>query len=216
MAALRDTGKKLMGGATKRVLNALNRADEIGGEVRDFIQDRVLTDDRYVALRKRVDTLRGKSYTSKAEADDRATEAARAAAEAAPPKQADVVVKKVGLGDPSLPAQVYGKQSCPWSGRARTLLDKLSVDYDFIDLDDEDHASLIHQLTPETRQNTVPYVYIRGEFVGGFNALSELQRLGQLEYLMMSPEQKETANPALEKIVVTARPNTDETAPGET
>lgn len=213
---LRDRGKKLFGTATKGVLGALNRADEIGGEVRDFIQDRVLTDDRYVALRKRVDAMRGKSYTSKAEADEQAAEAAAAAAAAAPPPAAEVVEEQVGLGDPSWAAQIYGRESCPWSGRARTLLDKLSVDYEFVDLDEDEHAHFHDKLVPETRQNTVPFVFVRGEFVGGFNALSELQRLGQLEYALMSPEEKKDANPALAKVVITPRPNTDETAPGET
>jgi glutaredoxin len=212
---LRDRSKKLFGTATKGVLGALNRADEIGGEVRDFIQDKVLTDDRYVAMRKRVNEMRGKSYTSKTEQEEEAADVARAVAEAAPPPAAEVVEEEVGLGDPGLPAQVYGKESCPWSGRARTLLDKLNVDYDFIDLDEDENMYLSDKLIPETRQNTVPFVYVRGEFVGGFNALSELARLGQLEYALMSPEEKANANPALKKVVITARPNSDETAPGE-
>jgi hypothetical protein len=37
----------------QKVFAALNRADEIGGEVRDWIQERVV-DRRYIAARKRL------------------------------------------------------------------------------------------------------------------------------------------------------------------
>src|SRR5690349_19121130 len=37
--------------ATERVFAALNRADEIGGEVRDFLQEKVAADPRYVSAR---------------------------------------------------------------------------------------------------------------------------------------------------------------------
>ena len=43
---------------------ALNRADEIGGEVRDFIQDKMATDPRYITARKAVAKLLGKDYES--------------------------------------------------------------------------------------------------------------------------------------------------------
>jgi glutaredoxin 3 len=201
--------------ALERVLAGLNRADEIGGEVRDFIQDRVLDDERYVRLRKRIDGLRGKVYVSRAEAEEAEAERAAEAAAAAPPPAASVVVEAKGLGDPDLPAQIYGRSSCPWTGRAITLLEVLKADYDFIDLDDSDHAPLESALIPETNQNTVPYIYLRGQFVGGFNALSELHRAGQLEYLLMTPAEREAANPAMKNITVIPRPNSDETAPGE-
>ncbi len=37
------------------------------------------------------------------------------------------------------------------------------------------------RLIPETKQNTQPWMFLRGEFIGGFNALDEVYRLGQLE-----------------------------------
>ena len=50
MTQAEGTAKKLTKQATAKVFAALNRADEIGGEIRDFLQDRVATDPRYVAV----------------------------------------------------------------------------------------------------------------------------------------------------------------------
>lgn len=209
-----ETAKKLTKQATEKLFAALNRADEIGGEIRDYVQDKMATDPRYVAARKRLAQLLGKSYESKAEATAKATakaEARAAVAAVTPTKKA-----AAGLGDPSIKAQVYGKQSCPWSGRARTLLEKHKVDYDFIDLEQPEHEAKALALSLETKQTTVPYVYLRGKFVGGFNALSEIDRLGQLEVAMMSDEERAAAPAHLRSVEIVSRPNTDEVAPGET
>ena len=79
--------KKWTKQATERVIHALNRADEIGGEVRDFLQDRVATDPRYIKARKRLAKLMGREYTSRGEADAKAAaaEAARKAKAAPTP-----------------------------------------------------------------------------------------------------------------------------------
>ena len=201
--------------ALARVLEGLNRADEIGGEVRDFVVERVLEDERYIKMRKRIAQMRGKSYTSKAEAAEAEAARQRAAAEAAPAPSAGQSDAEEVIADPGLQAQIYGKTSCPWSGRAIRLLEDLKIDYDFIDLDDPDNEHYQTRLIPETKQNTVPYVFVRGHFIGGFNALDELNRTGKLEYLVMTPEQRETANPALANLEIAPRPNSDEVSPGE-
>src|SRR5262245_10384500 len=110
--------------ATERVLAALNRADEIGGEVRDYIQDKLTVDPRYIKARKTVAKWLGREYVSREEAEHQAAaaEAARKAAAAATPapKKQDA---STGFGNPELKAQIFGKKSCPWTGRAITLLE---------------------------------------------------------------------------------------------
>src|SRR6266545_278391 len=138
--------------ATEKLLAALNRADEIGGEIRDYVQDKVVTESRDERTQA---------------ADARAKQAAAAAA------PTPVKVDK-GLGDPGIKAQIYGKKSCPWTGRAITLLERHKVDFDYIDLEEPEHEPKLTSLALETKQNTVPYVYLRGQFIGGFNALSEV------------------------------------------
>lgn len=198
--------------AIQRVLGALNRADEIGGEIRDYLQDKVATDPRYVAARKRLAQLLGRSYESRTEVTQRAeAKAAQTAAVAAVTTEK----KAKSLGDPAVKAQIYGKRSCPWTGRAITLLERHKVDYDFVDLEEPEHEAKATPLALETKQNTVPYVYLRGRFIGGFNALSEIERLGQLEVALMSKDELAAAPAHLKAVEIVPRPNTDEVAPAE-
>src|SRR5687768_11876078 len=67
-----NTVKKWTAQAAAKVLAALNRADELGGELRDYLQDRVATDQRYVTARKVVARLLGKTYESRAESAHKA------------------------------------------------------------------------------------------------------------------------------------------------
>jgi glutaredoxin len=207
--------KKLAKLAVDKVLSALNRADEIGGEVRDYIQERVLRDERYVSLRKKVAAWRGETYTSTTEQAKKAEVKAAAVAAVAPTAGAGVKKGEQPLGDPAIKAQVYGKKSCPWTGRAMTVLEKNKVDYDFLDLEEPEHEKLQTRLSLETKQHTVPYIYLRGQFIGGYNALAEVERLGQLEVALMTPEERAAAPAHVRSVVITARPNTDEVAPAE-
>jgi len=209
-----STEKKWTQQATEKLFAALNRADEIGGEVRDYLQEKVASDPRYVTARKRIAKLIGRKYESRDEAQIKATvraeKVAAAAATTAAPKN-----ENAGMGDPSIKAQIYGKKSCPWSGRAITLLERHKVDYDFVDLEEPEHEPKALRLATETKQNTVPYVYLRGQFIGGFNALSEVERLGQLEVALMTAEERKTAPAHLRSVEIVARPNTDEVAPAD-
>jgi glutaredoxin len=201
--------------ATSKLFAALNRADEIGGEVRDFLQERVATDNRYVAVRRRVAKLMGKKFESKTEVSNRAASAEANRAAVAAPTPIKVAVGAEVLGDPNIKAQIYGKKSCPWTGRAITLLEKHKVDFDYINLEEHENEKFIVRLSSDTKQSTVPYVYLRGKFIGGFNSLSEVERLGQLEVAMMSAEELKNAPAHLRSVEIAARPNTDEVVPAD-
>jgi glutaredoxin len=205
--------------ATEKLAQVLNRADELGGELRDYIQERVVADPRYVQARKKLAGLLGLTYESHAEAADKAQAQAAKVAQAAAVTPSVGEQKKAktagGFGDPSIKAQLFGTRSCPWTGRAITLLERHKVDFDFVDLDEPEHEAKRVPLTAETKQNTVPYVYLRGKFVGGFNALSEVERLGQLEVALMSAEERAAAPAHVRSVEIVARPNTDEVAPAE-
>ena len=209
---------KLVKDLGTRVKAALDRADEIGGDVRDYLQDRWKHDPRLGRVRDQVARLRGKAPLSHGAAAAATAAAQAKAAQAAPAPTATPAAPAAatGLGNPALPAQVYGKKSCPWTGRAMTVLEKHKVDYDFIDLEESEHEALLPRLAAETNQHTVPFVYLRGQFVGGYNALAEIERLGQLEYALMTAEQRAAAPAHLRAIEIAARPNTDEVAPAET
>jgi glutaredoxin len=201
--------------ATEKVLAALNRADELGGEIRDYLQDRVATDPRYVQARKRIAKLLGKSYESKQEGVAKAqkVEAKKAAVAApTPAPKADAAI--TGFGNPGIKAQVFGKTSDAWTGRAITILEKHKVDFDYVDLEQPEHEAKLVPLTNETKQHTVPFVYLRGQFVGGYNALAEIERLGQLEFALMTADERAKV-PAHARFEIVSRPNTDDIVPAE-
>lgn len=189
------------------VLSAIDRADELGGDLRDYLQDRWEHDPRVAKLKARLGREPAPGSRPVPAPVAMAVELAKTSAP---------VVKSDALGNPGIKAQIYGKSSCPWTGRAMTVLEKHKVDYDFIDLELPEHEALQLRLGNETNQHTVPYVYLRGRFIGGYNALAEVERLGQLEQALLSAEAR-AALPAHERAVeIVARPNTDEVAPAET
>lgn len=198
---------------------AFNRADELGGEARDWLVERYQESPRAQAL---LGKLRRKKHDQvivrerpKTERKEPAAKAAKAKPEkvSAKPKVAAAAAPK-GFGDAELKAQVYGRKSCPWTGRAIKLLEDRKVDYDFVDLDDAKPGTDI-ALVAESKQNTTPYVYLRGQFIGGYNALAEIERLGQLDFALMTQAERDAAPPHVVRVVIVPRPNTDEVAPGE-
>jgi glutaredoxin len=207
--------KSLSKQATEKLFAALNRADEIGGEIRDYLQDKVAADPRYVAARKRIAKLLGREFESREEQANAVKVKAAKVAAAAATATSTTVAKPVGFGDPSVKAQIFGKKSCPWTGRAITLLERHKVDFDYVDLEEPEHEAKATPLALETKQNTVPFIYLRGQFIGGFNALSEVDRLGQLEVAMMTAEERAKAPPHLRSVEIVPRPNTDEVAPAD-
>ena len=223
MSESKRNDQKWTAQAMSKLVSALNRADEIGGELRDYLQDRkqkLAHDPRIANARNQIARLLGRE-----DPQDRPAAAAGSAVRpppspspTAPPAAASaapVEAGPTGFGDPSIKAQIFGKRSCPWTGRAISLLERHKVDFDFVDLEEPEHEAKQVRLTQETRQNTVPYVYLRGRFVGGFNALSEIERLGQLEVALMSKEELTRAPAHLRAVEIVPRPNTDEVAPAE-
>jgi glutaredoxin len=208
------TAKQAAKQASEKLFAALNRADELGGELRDYLQDKVATDPRYVTARKRLAKLLGRDYTSKTEATAQARHVEAKKAASAAPTVAKPTGDSTALGNPSIKAQIYGKKSCPWTGRAITVLERHKVDFDNVDLEEPEHESKLLRLANETKQHTVPYVFLRGQFIGGFNALAEIERLGQLEYALMSAEERAQV-PAHARFEIVSRPDTDEIVPAD-
>jgi glutaredoxin len=219
MSESEHNDKKWTAQATSKLLSALNRADELGGELRDYLQDKMANDPRYVSARNKIARLLGRSGPQSppparpAAPAPAAPAPAATAAASAPPATTETVAK--GFGDPAIKAQIYGKRSCPWTGRAISLLERRKIDFDFVDLEEPEHEAKHLPLTQETKQSTVPYVYLRGRFVGGFNALSEIERLGQLDVALMSKDELTRAPAHVRAVEIVPRPNTDEVAPAE-
>lgn len=116
------------------------------------------------------------------------------------------------LGDPEKPAQIYGDGTDPWTGRCLQLLEDQDIEHGFVDLESDESGKLAPRLVRETKQNAGPYVFLRGEFIGGFNALDEISRLGQLE-VRTAAERDDRAVGGV-RIVIPSRTE-NEAPPGE-
>ncbi|MFL0746103.1 MAG: DUF296 domain-containing protein [Prochlorococcus sp.] len=69
---------------------------------------------------------------------------------------------------------------CPWSKKALMMLRSLAIPYIVKTIDNDDSFKAINQ---RSELKTFPQVFIDGEFIGGYDALSDLHSSGQLEVL---------------------------------
>jgi glutaredoxin len=186
----RALGRAAIKRASGKVLVALSRADELGGKWRGEVSQKL------------AELRAARQAPRPAAAEPRAVSApAKAAAQPS------------GLGDPARAVQIFGRASCPWSGRALALVKRAAVEYAYFDLDGYGSDKVLRELKVETKQDTIPYVYVRGCFIGGYNALDELDRLGYLEYLTLS-ENERLLHPMHGRIEVTPRQHDGERIPG--
>ena len=191
----RAVGKALIERASGKVLQALSRADELGGQLRDQVSDKL------VELRE----TRRAARTAEVQPAAVSTRSQAAAPRKVPP---------AGLGDPARAVQIFGRASCPWSGRALALIKRAGIEYAYFDLDGYGSDAVLRELKVETKQDSVPYVFVRGRFIGGYNALDELDRFGHLEYLAL-PENERLLHPMHGRIEVMPRRHDGERIPGE-
>ena len=49
-----------------------------------------------------------------------------------------------------------------------------------VDLDDPDNKALENRLIRETKRYAMPWIYVRGRYIGGFEELAELAKAGKL------------------------------------
>ncbi len=104
----------------------------------------------------------------------------------APPDPFQVVAREAPtaeppIGDPKLAAQIFGKRTDPVSGRVVQLFREKGIDAKFVNLEDPANEILEKQLIRETKQYELPYVYLRGVFLGGFEKVTDVVREGKLE-----------------------------------
>jgi glutaredoxin len=85
---------------------------------------------------------------------------------------------------PAALVQIFGSDSDQWTGRCKILFEQRGVAFQFVDLDDARHAGERERLVEKTRGSVMPYVFVRGGFIGGWNELDELDRLGKLDELL--------------------------------
>lgn len=72
------------------------------------------------------------------------------------------------------PLSLFVTTTCPFCVNARKMASSNGVNAHVVELDRvSDGAEIRKDLTELTKQRTVPYVFSKGEFIGGFSDLSQ-------------------------------------------
>jgi glutaredoxin len=189
--SLSKWGRSGLKALQSRVLSAADRADERGGELRDRLVEKVKNSKKLEEVRKVVRVF---------------TEPLPAPAPASPsPVQKPLAPEVFSFGDPRKQAQVFGSRTCTWSGRCLRLFEQEGIQVSYVDLDLGGGNGLREELETETGQVTVPFVYLRGRFIGCYNELDEIHRLGRLSYEVLE-ESERLAHPDHGKFEIATRP----------
>jgi glutaredoxin 3 len=82
--------------------------------------------------------------------------------------------------------QVYTTTYCPYCVRAKNLLKGKGVQFEEIDVtDDDDRRAAMVELAGGRR--TVPEIFINDKIIGGYDELKALDDAGQLDGLLSEP-----------------------------
>ncbi|MFW2077783.1 glutaredoxin 3 [Acinetobacter sp. ULE_I010] len=79
--------------------------------------------------------------------------------------------------------KVYSTTFCPYCVRAKSLLERKSIAFTEINLDQEAPEVKV-ELMQKTKQRTVPQIFINDQFIGGFDQLYALEKAGKLDELI--------------------------------
>lgn len=79
---------------------------------------------------------------------------------------------------------IYSKATCSYCRAAKKLLDNKLIPYKNIDI--TFNKELHRKLEKETGQSTVPYIFIKKRFIGGYSQLKPLEQDGELLKLIQS------------------------------
>ena len=78
---------------------------------------------------------------------------------------------------------VYSTTVCPYCVRAKQLLERKGIAYKEINLSQEAPEVRV-ELMQRTNHRTVPQIFIKDQFIGGFDQLYALEREGKLDALL--------------------------------
>ena len=78
---------------------------------------------------------------------------------------------------------IYSTPVCPYCVRAKQLLQRKGVAFNDIDLSAQPPAARA-ELMARTKQRTVPQIFVKDVFVGGFDQLYALEQRGELDTML--------------------------------
>ena len=77
--------------------------------------------------------------------------------------------------------QMYSMEWCPYCAKAKALLGVKGIEYDEVDVTDDEAAAL--QMVERTGQRGVPQFFIDDQWVGGYDSLAYLNATGSLDQM---------------------------------
>ena len=78
---------------------------------------------------------------------------------------------------------IYSTNMCPYCVRAKQLLERKGIEYKEVNLSTEAPEVRV-ELMQRTKHRTVPQIFIKDQFIGGFDQLYALEREGKLDELL--------------------------------
>lgn len=69
---------------------------------------------------------------------------------------------------------IYAFKTCPYCIRAKRLFEKNNIEFKEIDITDDENK--LNELEKKTGVDTVPQIFVDGEFIGGCDDLYELYK----------------------------------------
>lgn len=87
--------------------------------------------------------------------------------------------------------EIYTKNWCPYSTRAKSHLDFKSLFYEEIDVTTDTVREM--EMVKRSGRHTVPQIFINDQHLGGHDDLLAAEASGRLDYLLNDREQGEAA-----------------------
>jgi glutaredoxin 3 len=87
--------------------------------------------------------------------------------------------------------EIYTKSWCPFSARAKDLLDRKGVSYKEIDVTSDSIGEL--EMISRSERHTVPQIFIDDYHLGGSDDLARAANNGHLDWLLSGQKKEEAA-----------------------
>lgn len=80
---------------------------------------------------------------------------------------------------------IFSKTTCPYCSKAKQLFSELNVPARVVELDQvPEGAQLLEKLYLRTGQRTVPFVFVNGRHIGGYDKTAKAHESGELRRLL--------------------------------
>ena len=81
-------------------------------------------------------------------------------------------------------AVLFTTATCPFCIRAKNLLNELKVPFDELNINQAENAKLFGEIEKTYNHDTVPAVFVKGQFIGGNSELQAANKSGKLSQLL--------------------------------